>query len=242
MRMIQRQSDLSDIRLAASAISQGVHAILHEAAMCTFTVDKGAKMKPRSIFAAAFLLVLMLHAAVARPVQKVVNFEPPPLGKILANTTGKPHGVLAEVIAIKPEIPLGPLDVLKAYEHDMTLVAQKMSADVASISQAQEANQITREQAEYLIQERYEVAMMQFQTLSALHDALGHDVAQATARQDASVPSRTQPLLYNCPAQSHLEHLNRDYVILWPAVSHEAPRRRTTPTAFLLDARAFRTL
>jgi hypothetical protein len=182
MRMIQRQSDLSDIRLAASAISQGVHAILHEAAMCTFTVDKGAKMKPRSIFAAAFLLVLMLHAAVARPVQKVVDVEPPPLEKILANTTGKPHGVLADVIAIKPEIPLGPLDVLKAYEHDMTLVAQKMSADVASISQAQEANQITREQAEYLIQERYEVAMMQFQTLSALHDALGHDVAQAAAQ------------------------------------------------------------
>ena len=67
-------------------------------------------MKPRSIFAAAFLLVLMLHAAVARPVQKVVDVEPPPLEKILANTTGKPHGVLAEVIAIKPEIPLGPLE------------------------------------------------------------------------------------------------------------------------------------
>jgi hypothetical protein len=150
--------------------------------MCTLTVDKGAKMKPRSILAAAFLLVLMLHAAVARSVQKVVDVEPPPLEKILANTTGKPHGVLADVIAIKPEIPLGPLDVLKAYEHDMTLVAQKMSADVASISQAQEANQITREQAEYLIQERYEVAMMQFQTLSALHDALGHDVAQAAAQ------------------------------------------------------------
>jgi len=88
---------------------------------------------------------------------------------------------VAEVVAITPEIPLGPLDVLKAYEQDMTLVAQKMSAEVASISQAQEANQITREQAEYLIQEKYEVAMMQFQILSALHDALGHDVAQSAA-------------------------------------------------------------
>jgi phage I-like protein len=138
-------------------------------------------MKLRPIFVTAFFLAILLHAAVAQPVRETVDVEPPALEKILGNTTSQPNEAVAEVVAITPEIPLGPLDVLKAYEQDMTLVAQKMSAEVASISQAQEANQITREQAEYLIQEKYEVAMMQFQILSALHDALGHDVAQSAA-------------------------------------------------------------
>ncbi len=93
----------------------------------------------------------------------------------------EPNWELASAVATKPEIPLGPLDALKEYENEMTVIAQRMSAEMANISQAQQANQITREQAEYLIQERYQVAMMQFQTLSALHDALGRDVAQAAA-------------------------------------------------------------
>jgi hypothetical protein len=101
--------------------------------------------------------------------------------KVLANVATQPNGALATVVAAKPEIPLGPLDVLKGYENEMTLVAQRMSAEVASISQAVQGNQITREQAEYLIQERYQVAMMQHQVLSALHDSLDHDVAQAAA-------------------------------------------------------------
>jgi len=57
-----------------------------------------------------------------------------------------------------------------------------MSADVANIFREQEANQISREQAEYLIGERYQVAMMQYQVLSAFHDMLEHDVAQEEAR------------------------------------------------------------
>ena len=85
-------------------------------------------------------------------------------------------------MAIKPELPLGPTDVLKEYEHGMALIAQEMSADVVNISRAQEANQVTREQAEYLIGERYQIAMMQYQVLSALHDALERDVAQEATR------------------------------------------------------------
>jgi|SRR5271166_4531629 len=139
-------------------------------------------MKPRSILVAAFFLVVMLTAAEARSARKAVDVEAPPVERILATTIAQDSDVLSDLVTTTPEIPRGPLDVLKEYEEGMTLVTQKMSADVASISQAQEANQITREQAEYLIQERYEVAMMQFQILSALHDALGHDLAQAAAQ------------------------------------------------------------
>ena len=61
----------------------------------------------------------------------------------------------------------------------MSLIAQRLSAELSSISQANRANQITRDQAEYLIQDRYQVAMMQREVLSALHDSLQHDLAQA---------------------------------------------------------------
>jgi hypothetical protein len=143
-------------------------------------------MKTQSIVVAVFFLTIMPFATVAQSASKArthVDAEPPSVEKILANTTSQPNGVLAGVVAIKPEMPLGPLDVLREYEREMTSVAQRMSAEIASISQAQEANQITREQAEYLIQERYQLAMMQFQTLSALHDALGHDVTQAAEKR-----------------------------------------------------------
>ena len=141
-------------------------------------------MKNRSIVVTISLLTVMPLVALAQPARKTrthVDIEPPRLKKILANTASQPNGELASALATKPEIPLGPLDALKEYENEMTVIAQRMSAEMANISQAQQANQITREQAEYLIQERYQVAMMQFQTLSALHDALGRDVAQTSA-------------------------------------------------------------
>jgi len=141
-------------------------------------------MKTRSIVVAVSLLAVMPFAALAQPASKTrkgVDIEPPRLEKILANTTSQPNGELAGVVSIQPEIPLGPVDALKAYEDEMILIAQRMSTELANISQAARANQITREQAEYLIQERYQVAMMQHQVLSALHDTLEHDVSQAAA-------------------------------------------------------------
>jgi hypothetical protein len=96
-----------------------------------------------------------------------VDAEPPRLEQILANTTSQPNEMLANLVAIKPEIPVGPSDVLKGYEQDIILVAQRLSAEMANISQARQADQVTREQAEYLIQEKHQFAMMQFQTLSS---------------------------------------------------------------------------
>ena len=87
--------------------------------------------------------------------------------------------VLSDLIALKPELPLGPQDILKSYEIAMSMVADKTSADFSVIVQAQQTNQITREQAEYLLQQRYQLAMMQYQVLSALHDVLKHDIDEA---------------------------------------------------------------
>jgi hypothetical protein len=66
-------------------------------------------------------------------------------------------------------------------------LADRASADFSVIVQAQQANQITREQAEYLLQQRYEVAMMQYQVLSALHDVLKHDIDEASQQEKHAV-------------------------------------------------------
>jgi hypothetical protein len=65
----------------------------------------------------------------------------------------------------------------------MSMVAEKTSADFSVIVQAQQADQIAREKAEYLLQQSYQMAMMQYQVLSALHDVLNHDIDEAAEQQ-----------------------------------------------------------
>jgi hypothetical protein len=93
--------------------------------------------------------------------------------------TSKTDEVIERLLAFQPAIPLGPVDVLKSYENEMAMIAQRLSAELTSISQAHRANQITGDQAEYLIQNRYQVAMMQHDVLSALHEGLEEDIARA---------------------------------------------------------------
>jgi len=146
-------------------------------------------MKSRLIVLAVCLLVVMPRVAVAQTppaTRAIAAAEPPPLPQhAFANTT-QPDGVIARLFAFQPDIPLGPVDVLKGYQDEMTLISQRLSAKLISISQANRANQITRDQAEYLIQGSYQVAMMQYEVLSALHDNLQHDLAQAAKRPRVS--------------------------------------------------------
>ena len=106
-------------------------------------------------------------------------------------TASQSDEVIARLFVSQPAIPLGPVDVLRAYEDGMTLIAQRLSAELTSISQANRANQITRDEADYLIQDRYQVAMMQREVLSALHDSLQHDLAQAAKQPDRASQSDT---------------------------------------------------
>jgi hypothetical protein len=53
-----------------------------------------------------------------------VDVEPPRPEHILANPTSQPNEMLANLVAIKLEIPLAPSDVLKRYEQDITFVPQ----------------------------------------------------------------------------------------------------------------------
>ena len=146
-------------------------------------------MKVRPFLFAIAILGSVFHPAAAQPKKKIEVDAPRPEG-ILAGTSMQSNAVLSDLIAIKPEMPLGPQDVLKSYEIAMSMVADKISADFSVIVRAQQANQITREQAEYLLQQSYQMALMQYQVLSALHEVLKHDIDEA-AGQQARQPLKT---------------------------------------------------
>jgi len=140
-------------------------------------------MKSRQILIPMVILATLWHTAAAQPKKTNIQAEAPALESILTTTSMQSNAVLPDLIAFKPEVPLGPTDVLKFYELGMSLVAEKTSAEFSGIVQAQQTNQITREQAEYLLQQRYQMAMMQYQVLSALHDVLKHDIDEAAGQQ-----------------------------------------------------------
>jgi hypothetical protein len=140
-------------------------------------------MKFRQILIAIVILGTLWHTAAAQPKKKNIQPDAPRPQSIVAGTSVQSSPVLSDLIASKPEIPLGPQDVLKSYEIAMSMVTEKTSADFSVIVQAQQANQITREKAEYLLQQSYQVAMMQYQVLSALHDVLKHDIDEAAGQQ-----------------------------------------------------------
>ena len=140
-------------------------------------------MKTRQILFSILILATTWHAAAAQPKKKNIQADAPPPESILAGASLQSNPVLSDLIALKPEMPLGPLDVLKSYEIAMNMVADKTTADFFVIVQAQQTNQLTRQQAEYLLQQSYQMAMMQYQVLSALHDVLKHDIDKSAEQQ-----------------------------------------------------------
>ena len=137
-------------------------------------------MRSRQIFVAILILVSMCGAASAQPRKTKSQVEAPSQERppVVTNYAHSDN-VLAGLVEAKAQMPLGPQDILKSYEIGMSLIADKTSTDFTAIVQAQQANQITREQSEYLLQQRYQVAMMQYQVLSSLHDVLKHDIDEA---------------------------------------------------------------
>jgi len=155
----------------------------------------------------ALCLVAFMPVAVAqapRTTRASAPAEPPPLLPLHAfANTSQPDGDIARLLEFQPVIPMGPVDVLKAYEDGMTLVAQRLFDELVSISRANRADQITRDEAEHLILDRYQVAMMQRAVLSVLHDRLEHDVAQAAKRHDGVSPPDT-PVFVEPPSSGQV--------------------------------------
>ena len=97
-------------------------------------------MQARQILTAIVILGTLWNTAAAQP-RKKVKLGAPLMQHIVVPASTQSNPVLSDLSAIKPEMPLGPQDVLKSYEIAMGLVAQKTSNDYAVIVQAQQANQ-----------------------------------------------------------------------------------------------------
>jgi len=136
-------------------------------------------MKSRNFLVGTVMLGLLWHTAAAQPSKGKTRVDAPAMESIVPSASTQSNPVLSDLMAFKPEMPLGPGDVLKGYEIAMSLLADKTASDLSVIVQYQQDDQITREQAEYLLWQRYQVAMMQYQVLSALHDVLKHDMDES---------------------------------------------------------------
>ena len=149
-------------------------------------------MKGRLFIPALLLAELPLTAVAQRPVTQANDkeVEPPPLNKVLVGVST--DATLTSLLAsVKPQIPLGPAYVLQGYENEMTLVGQKMSGELESIERALHSGRITRSEAEYLIQQRYQVAMMQYEVFTALHDSLEEEIQEVAAKSGGSSQERS---------------------------------------------------
>ncbi len=107
---------------------------------------------------------------------------PPPQIKVAPTSAGLPSA-LTTILTANPATPRGPNDLLRDYEAQMEAVSRRFSNELGAISQAVQNGQLSREQAEETTGERYQVAMMQFQLLSALHAMLEREIDRGEAAQ-----------------------------------------------------------
>jgi hypothetical protein len=161
---------------------------------------------PISRFAVFVLAIISSFACV--PSSFAAETDAPALQSVLAKTADPDTSEITPLLSVTPVMPLGPVDVLKGYENEMTSITQRMSSEMGNIAQAARTGQITREQAEFLIQQDYQVAMMQYQVLSALHETLERDIDQVTtpaATATTSKPADTA-VLVQAPFQVPVQH------------------------------------
>ncbi len=100
---------------------------------------------------------------------------PPPRITVVSDANNLPDSVRG-LLTMSPVAPRGPSDVLRGYEDDMRAVSARFVNELAVISKTFTERQITRDEAEHISEERYLIAMMQFELLSALHAQLEQEV------------------------------------------------------------------
>ena len=143
-------------------------------------------MKSNWIFIISLALITTPFAAAAkaRPAKQAATNAP-----VLTSIHNGDDAALNDVLAVQPPVPIGPPDLLRAYEDAMASTAQGFNAQVSQILEAVQQNRISEEQGEYLCKEAYQLAMMQFQVFSGLHDMLADQVSQTSAAAQSAKPA-----------------------------------------------------
>jgi hypothetical protein len=138
-------------------------------------------MKVQSILVSAFLLAASSFVLGQRVTSGANRVESPAPQQVLLNTHGQEDKTIADILAVTPDLPRGPQELLQEYRDQLTFASQALSAELAVISKAVQSGQIKRADAEYLIQQRYQLALMQYEVFTALHDNLEYEVVQTAA-------------------------------------------------------------
>jgi LTXXQ motif family protein len=198
-------------------------------------------MKSSVVVAFLVCIVTASQPAFTSIQRKPSDDEPPHVTTVRASAANA-HA-LADLLATTPVIPRGPRDLLRAYELEMASIAEQLSTDLGAVSNAVGTGQITREQGEYVSGERYQVAMMQFQLLSALHAILEADIARTPAvRTDPIPPPAGEMVLVAMPFSSlQLSPSLVDYLGLTPtqvkAIQKLMDQERPTTEPLMLELR-----
>src|SRR5258708_10607477 len=195
----------------------------------------------RVIFSSIAVLVLSF---IARPQAFAVADRPDgdvPAPHVRYFVSPEDNSVVTQVVKVEPQLPRGPNDILEDYEAEMANITNQMSNELGAIYERMAKGQLSREQGESLARERYQVATMQFQLLSALHAILEKSVAQAPpppTRNDS--PATEQSLVLALPFSSL--QLNPDlaeYLKLTPqqssAITQVMARERTYVAALMVE-------
>ena len=132
-------------------------------------------------------IVTASQPAFAAVKRKLPDDEPPHVS--MAGASAENAHVLPDLVAPTPVIPLGPRDLLRDYELAIASIAERLSMDLAVISNAVGREQIPREQGEFAGGERYQVAIMQFQLFGALHT-----IFRGRYRPNAGCANRAYPV------------------------------------------------
>jgi hypothetical protein len=112
----------------------------------------------KTVVTVAFLLCAVSASQPAfTAVQRKYTDDEPPHETIAPGSADNPH-VLTNLVANTPVIPRGHRDLLRDYELEVASIAAQLSIDPGVISNAVGTGQITREQGEYVVGERYQVA------------------------------------------------------------------------------------
>jgi hypothetical protein len=124
------------------------------------------------------LLLVTVPLAFTQKVSANKGAVEPQVQEAIAQPGTQTNEVLLNLLAFAPEIPRGPVDILRQYEDQMTLISQTFTVEISLITEAVRQGQVSRQQADYLMQQRFQIAMMQYEVLNALHDSLAFEVSR----------------------------------------------------------------
>ena len=100
--------------------------------------------------------------------------QPPAVNEVIGAVPDNAN--IAFVLRTNEEPPLGPRDILQAYEEDMAATVLATCERFAQIASAHRQGDLSEEQAEYATRQIYALGLMQFQMLSALHEILDYKI------------------------------------------------------------------